>query len=104
MTDLVGEPKGIPFLVVQAGDTDVRWLPVDRPIDIEVMGMSFFNRGGRYCMSEMQDGTVSIWAVVKRLDGEPHLIVPHVTVMRLLLPYEIDKMVRESVRKLDELQ
>lgn len=100
---IIGELKGIPFLRVQA-DGPVVLQAIERPVNVEVMASSFIARGGRYCISEMEDGTVTIWAVMKRLDGEPDLVVPHVNLMQLILPYEVDKMVRESVRKLDEVQ
>ena len=103
MTDLIGRPKGIPFLRVQAGGPVVVQF-IERPIDIEALASSFIARGGRYLVCEMQDGTVTIGAVVKRLDDESYRIVPDVNVMQLMLPHEIDKMVRESVRKLDEVQ
>lgn len=100
---MISADRGIPFLRVQA-DGPVVVQHIERPVEIEVLAGSFLARGGRYLVCEMVDGTVTIGAVIKRLDDESYRVVPDVNVMQLMLPHEVDRMVRESVRKLDELQ
>lgn len=77
---------------------------IERPMDIVVLASSFLARGGRYMISIMSDEEVRIAAIVAGHKGDAiEVAVDAVPNGPPLLP-AIDKLVRASVAKLDEMQ
>lgn len=103
MTIIIGAPRGIPFLRVQpTGPVVVQH--IERPTQIEVLAGSFITRGGRYLVTLMDDGEVRLGAVIEGADGEPYELVSGRAPNGVMLPLEVDRVVRESVRILDLVQ
>ena len=89
----------IPFIYV--GATKDCATEIERPIDIQVAADSFINRGGRYVMTVYSDGVVQLQAVVAGAAGLPHTIATQHVPHGPLVLGAIDRLVRESVRKLE---
>src|SRR5262245_61814952 len=104
MIPLIGiGPKGIPFLQVQPGLPVVVRM-IERPIDIEVLAGSFTARGGRYCLT-LKGEELRLGAVVPHMNGVDIVEVASATAINgIVLPFVVDQLVRESVRKLDLVQ
>lgn len=92
----------IPFIYVHADGACVK--QIERPIDIQVLADSFINRGGRYLITLFEDDVVQLQAVVKGHDGEPFTLNSQAAPNGVMLPSAVDRLVRESVQRLDQVQ
>lgn len=92
----------IPFIYVFADGQVVQ--QIDRPIDIQVLADSFIARGGRYVITLFTDDLVEARAVVLGLDGQPFPVASQTAPNGPLLLGAIDRLVKESVQKLDMVQ
>lgn len=92
----------IPFIYVHADGACVK--QIERPIDVQVLADSFINRGGRYLITLFADDVVQLQAVVKGWQGEPHTVASQAAPNGIMLPFAVDRLVRESVRQLDAVQ
>jgi hypothetical protein len=92
----------IPFIYVHADGACVK--EIERPIDVQVLADSFINRGGRYLLTLFVDDVVQLQAVVKGFNDEPHTIAVQTAPHGPLMLGAIDRLVRESVKQLDQVQ
>lgn len=92
----------IPFIYVHADGACVK--EIDRPIDVQVLADSFINRGGRYLITLFTDDVVQLQAVVQGLPGEPHTLATQCVPNGPLMLGAVDRLVRESVRQLEQVQ
>lgn len=91
----------IPFIYVFADGQVVQ--QIDRPIDIQVLADQFIHRGGRYVITMFEDGVVQAQAVVMGHEGRPHPLATQRCPNGPLLLGAVDRLVRESIEKLDLL-
>lgn len=92
----------IPFIYVYRDGACVK--QIDRPIDVQVLADSFIARGGRYLITLFEDDVVQLQAVVKGHDGEPFTMNTQTAPNGIMLPAAVDRLVRESVQRLDMVQ
>jgi len=77
---------------------------IERPIDIQIAADSFIARGGRYLITLFADDVVQLQAVVKGHDDEPYTLNTQAAPNGVMLPFAVDRLVRESVRQMDMVQ
>jgi len=96
----------IPFIYVYANGSHLSQVvtEIDRPAEIQLLADNFIARGGRYVITKFVDDTVQAQAVVLGLDDKPHPLATQVCPDGPLLLGAIDRLVRESVQKLNVLQ
>lgn len=92
----------IPFIYVHRDGACVK--EIERPIDIQIMADSFIHRGGRYLITLFEDDVVQLQAVVQGHDGEPFALNTQAAPNGIMLPFAVDRLVRESVRRLEMVQ
>lgn len=92
----------IPFIYVHRDGACVK--QIERPIDIQVLADSFIARGGRYLITLFADDVVQLQAVVKGHDGEPFTMNTQAAPNGIMVPFAVDRLVRESVRQMDMVQ
>lgn len=93
----------IPFIRVFP-DGQMAGERVERPTDIVVLASSFLARGGRYMISILSDDEVRIAAIVEGLKGDAIEVAADAVPNGPPLIAAIDRLVRASVAKLDEMQ
>lgn len=96
----------IPFIYVFANGPGLGQVvtEIDRPAEIQALADIFISRGGRYTITKFVDDMVQAQAVVIGLDDKPHPLATQVCPDGPLLLGAIDRLVRESVHKLNVLQ
>lgn len=92
----------IPFIYVHRDGACVK--EIERSIDIQILADSFIARGGRYLITLFADDVVQLQAVVQGFDGEPYTLTSQAAPNGVMLPFAVDRLVRESVRQLDMVQ
>ncbi len=92
-------PPGIPFLRVMP-DQEVVVQPIVRPAAVTILADSFIIRGGRYVLALLPNNEVCLGAMIEGLDGEPFELCRETTLNGVMLPFAVDRLVRESFRLL----
>ena len=92
----------IPFIYVFADGACGKNME-DRPPDIDLLGSTFVARGGRYVITLFADDVAQLQAVMHDARGEPYTLVTQTVPNGPLVLGAIDRLVRESMRRLDEV-
>lgn len=100
---MIGQPKGIPFLRVFP-DYTVRMQMIERPAEIDVLACAFLAAGGRYMIAIISDNEVRLTAVVEGIGDDVHEIHSEVSPNGVMLPLAVDRLIKESVRKISAVQ
>jgi len=96
---IIGRAKGIPFIRVFP-DYTTKMQMVERPAEVDLLACSFISQGGRYLIAKISDHEVKLAAMVEGFNGDVYEVATEVSADGIELPLAIDRLVRESVRKI----